>query len=59
VLVKDAEGAMEMPPIKGDVEFKNVTFSYEDGVEILKKVSFKAKKGQTVADRQEPVKQPS
>lgn len=49
VLVKDAEGAMEMPPIKGDVEFKNVTFSYEDGVEILKKVSFKAKKGQTVA----------
>ena len=49
VLVKDAEGATEMPPIKGDVEFKNVTFSYEDGVEILKKVSFKAKKGQTVA----------
>ena len=48
-LVKDAEGATEMPPIKGDVEFKNVTFSYEDGVEILKKVSFKAKKGQTVA----------
>ena len=49
VLVKDAEGAMEMPPIKGDVEFKNVTFSYEDGIEILKKVSFKATKGQTVA----------
>lgn len=49
VLVKDAEGAVEMPPIKGDVEFKNVTFSYEDGVEILKKVSFKAKKGQTAA----------
>lgn len=49
VLVKDAEGAVEMPPIKGDVEFKNVTFSYEDGIEILKKVSFKAKKGQTVA----------
>ncbi len=49
VLVKDAEGAMEMPSIKGDVEFKNVTFSYEDGVEVLKKVSFKAEKGQTVA----------
>ena len=49
VLVKDAEGATEMPPIKGDVEFKNVTFSYEDGIEILKKVSFKAAKGQTVA----------
>lgn len=49
VLVKDAEGATEMPPIKGDVEFKDVTFSYEDGIEILKKVSFKAAKGQTVA----------
>ena len=49
VLVKDAEGATEMPPIKGDVEFRNVTFSYEDGIEILKKVSFKAAKGQTVA----------
>ncbi len=49
VLVKDAEDATEMPPIKGDVEFKNVTFSYEDGIEILKKVSFKAAKGQTVA----------
>ncbi len=49
VLVKDAEDAAEMPPIKGDVEFKNVTFSYEDGIEVLKKVSFKAQKGQTVA----------
>lgn len=49
VLVKDAPEAVPMPPIKGDVEFKNVTFSYEDGVEILKKVSFQAKPGQTVA----------
>ena len=49
VLVKDDENATEMPPIKGDVEFKDVIFSYEDGVEILKKVSFKAAKGQTVA----------
>ncbi len=49
VLVKDAPEAVPMPPIKGDVEFKDVTFSYEDGVEILKKVSFQAKPGQTVA----------
>lgn len=49
VLVKDDENATEMPPIKGDVEFKDVIFSYEDGVEILKKVSFRAAKGQTVA----------
>ena len=38
-----------MPPIAGKVEFKDVTFSYEEGVEILKKVSFFAEKGQTVA----------
>lgn len=38
-----------MPLIRGDVEFKDVTFSYEDGVEILKKISFQVKKGQTVA----------
>lgn len=49
VLVKDAEDAVPMPPIKGEVEFKNVTFSYEDGIPILKKVSFKAEQGQTVA----------
>jgi len=49
VLVKDKEGAKEMPPIEGEVEFKDVTFSYEDGIEILKKINFTAKKGQTVA----------
>ena len=49
VLVKDKDGATEMPPIHGDVEFKDVVFSYEDGIEILKKINFKVKKGQTVA----------
>lgn len=49
VLVKDKEGAGEMPPIEGKVEFKDVTFSYEDGVEILKKINFTVEKGQTVA----------
>lgn len=49
VLVKDKEGAGEMPPIQGKVEFKDVTFSYEDGIEILKKINFTAEKGQTVA----------
>ena len=49
VLVKDKEGAKEMPPIYGKVEFKDVTFSYEDGIEILKKINFYAEKGQSVA----------
>ncbi|NLY49174.1 MAG: ABC transporter ATP-binding protein [Clostridiales bacterium] len=49
VLVKDKEGAIEMPPIVGEVEFRNVCFSYEDGVPILNNVSFKANPGDTIA----------
>lgn len=47
--VKDAPDATDMPPIKGDVSFENVKFSYEDGVPILKDVSFDVKQGQTIA----------
>lgn len=49
VVVKDKPAAEEMPEIKGDVEFKNVHFSYEDGIEILGGVNFKVKQGQTIA----------
>ncbi|MEE0522888.1 MAG: ABC transporter ATP-binding protein [Lachnospira sp.] len=49
VEVKDAPDATDMPPIKGDVSFKHVRFSYEDGVPILKDVSFDVKQGQTIA----------
>lgn len=49
VSVKDKEDAYDMPPIIGEVEFKNVTFSYEDGIPILNNVSFKAKAGDTIA----------
>ncbi len=36
--------------IKGDIEFKNVTFHYPDtGIKALKNVSFKIKAGQTMA----------
>ena len=49
VLVKDKPGAYEMPQIDGKVEFKDVTFSYEDGIEILKKINFIVNKGQTAA----------
>ncbi|MFR8033935.1 MAG: ABC transporter ATP-binding protein [Lachnospiraceae bacterium] len=49
ITVKDRPGAKEMPPIKGDVEFKHVDFSYDDGVKILNDVSFKANAGETYA----------
>lgn len=47
--IKDAEDAIEMPVIKGDVEFKNVTFGYDDGQIVLDDVNFKASKGQSIA----------
>jgi ATP-binding cassette subfamily B protein len=43
-----AEGEMK-PEIKGEIEFKNVTFGYDVEKPILKNVSFKVKAGQTVA----------
>lgn len=49
VLVKDAEGATEMPEIHGDVSFKDVCFSYEPGVRILDCVNFEAKQGESFA----------
>lgn len=49
VVVEDKPGAVEMPPIQGDVEFKDVCFSYEDGIEVLDHVNLHVKKGQTCA----------
>ncbi len=47
--IKDAPDAYELPEIKGNVEYKNVTFGYEEGVNILENVSFNAKIGETIA----------
>ncbi len=49
VLVKDAPGASEMPPIRGDVAFEHVSFGYETNLPVLKDVSFSARQGQTFA----------
>jgi ATP-binding cassette, subfamily B, multidrug efflux pump len=48
-LVDDLPGAYEMPAIKGNVEFKNVSFSYDAGDIILHDVSLKIKTGDTIA----------
>jgi len=49
--VKNAEDAVDMPEIKGAVEFKNVDFAYPDEPDklILKDVSFKVNPGETIA----------
>lgn len=47
--VKNKLGAQAMPVIRGKVEFDHVSHGYEDGVPVLKDVSFTAEPGQTIA----------
>lgn len=48
--VKNKPGAIELPPLKGQVKFENVTFRYFGGGEpVLKNVDFEVQPGQTVA----------
>lgn len=47
--VKSAVDAPKMPMIKGNVQFKNVTFGYEEDVKVLKNVDFDVKSGETIA----------
>ncbi|MBQ8411454.1 MAG: ABC transporter ATP-binding protein [Ruminiclostridium sp.] len=49
VTVCNKLGAGDMPEIKGDVHFKNVTFRYEEGMNILENVSFDVKAGESIA----------
>lgn len=49
VTVDDLPGAKKMPEIKGDVHFRDVTFAYEPGINILEHLSFDVKAGQSVA----------
>jgi ATP-binding cassette subfamily B protein len=45
----DRPDAREMPPIRGEVTFKDVTFSYLPGRDVLHNFSLHIKPGQTVA----------
>lgn len=47
--VKSAVDAPKMPLIKGNVQFRNVTFGYEEDVKVLKNVDFDVKSGETIA----------
>jgi ATP-binding cassette subfamily B protein/subfamily B ATP-binding cassette protein MsbA len=48
--VQDAADAQELPPIQGQVEFKQVDFHYsDDDTPILSGINLKVKAGQTVA----------
>ncbi|HEX8992979.1 MAG TPA: ABC transporter ATP-binding protein [Anaerolineales bacterium] len=47
--VQDKPDARDLPPIDGQVEFDHVSYHYEDGVPVLRDVSFSAQPGQTIA----------
>ena len=47
--VKDEPDAIELSDVRGEIEFKNVWFSYVEGEWVLKDVSFKVNAGETVA----------
>lgn len=49
VEVKDAKGARRVPKLKGDIEFDDVSFSYNEETPILKNVNLKMKAGQVSA----------
>ena len=49
VLIHDNEGASELPKITGKVEYKDVDFSYDEGVKILDKINFTIEPGESVA----------
>ena len=54
ILVKEKSEAIEMPPIKGEVEFKNVFFSFnpsgeDDDYYVLKNINLKIKPGENIA----------
>lgn len=47
--VKDAEGALPIPAISGNIRFENVSFGYEDGQVVLDDISFEVKSGESIA----------
>lgn len=47
--IADKKGAIELKDVKGDIEFDNVTFSYDNKREVLSGINLKIKHGETVA----------
>ena len=47
--IKDAIDVTDIPEIEGAVEFKNVSFAYDEETKVLNDVSFSIKPGETIA----------
>jgi len=49
VTIQDVPNAVEIPFVRGHVEFKNVSFSYDKVRNVLNNISFEAHPGQSIA----------
>ena len=47
--IKDSPNATAVGRLSGQIEFRDVTFSYEDDIDVLNNISFEAKAGQMIA----------
>jgi subfamily B ATP-binding cassette protein MsbA len=47
--VESDQGTKELTGVKGKLEFRNVSFAYQDNEYVLKDVSFRAEPGETIA----------
>ena len=49
VVVDDVPDAEELPPISGEVDYEDVTFAYEEGINVLEHMNLHVKAGESVA----------
>lgn len=47
--IVNIQKAIKMPKIIGNVEFKDVSFGYDDGNQVINQINFKIKPGETIA----------
>ena len=47
--IVNKKNSLILNEVKGEIEFKNVSFSYKEGLEAISNISFKIKKGEVVA----------
>ncbi len=49
VVVDDAPDAVELPPISGEVDFEDVTFAYEENINVLEHMDLHVRAGESIA----------
>ncbi len=47
--IKDKPDALELPPVKGEIAFRDMSFAYEPGKNVLHNINLTIKPGETVA----------